>query len=184
MEDRSDTSMTPKTSTNAQIMADCVENCYSVPQAALLINQHHMSENQELVGTNQAAGLVKHCNDVNAATRKVKQGSTDKDVPCSKDHFGWVTKLMARFVILQDPSPMPYFDGTKMQPACADGLAWWDEKHEKCSVIGNLGRRCQTRLTRNPADAVDLEDGKYNEVATSMKFKRTKEARFLDGIYS
>jgi hypothetical protein len=125
-------------SSEAQIIADCVEDGMSINLTLLLVNKHCTETEQIPLTQSVVNDTIKPLSPKSSTIKKSKQGSRDAASKWARARFRWTKQLMIRLGLLDSDSPEECFCKSKMEPLSMEGIAWWDETHTKC-VIGGIG---------------------------------------------
>jgi hypothetical protein len=97
-----------KTSVEAQIIADAVEDGMSMAMAHALVNKHCYEGGLEPYSLSAVRTLILSLEPVVTPLVKLKQGDTDPDSAWSRARYNWVLQLLIRFglfVYLGSPPP-------------------------------------------------------------------------------
>jgi hypothetical protein len=86
-----------KTSVEAQIIADAVEDGMSMAMAHALVNKHCFEAGQEPFSLSAVRTLILSLDPVVSPLVKLKQGDTDPDSAWSRARYNWVLQLLIRF---------------------------------------------------------------------------------------
>jgi hypothetical protein len=86
-----------KTSVEAQIIADAVEDGMSMAMAHALVNKHCAEAEQEPFSLSAVRTLILSLEPVVSPLEKLKQGDTDPGSAWSRARYNWVLQLLIRF---------------------------------------------------------------------------------------
>jgi hypothetical protein len=171
-------------SSEAQIIADCVEDGMSISLTLLLVNKHR-TETEKIPLTRSVVNhTIKRLSPKSSTIKKSKQGSRDAASKWARARFRWTKQLMVRLGLLGSDSSEDCFCYSKMEPQSMEGIAWWDETHTKC-VIGGIGNglsHFHVKFPRDEDGKVDLKNSSYSdEEKSTLKVKYEKEVRLCLG---
>jgi hypothetical protein len=86
-------------SVESQIIADCIENGWSITQTTHMVNHHRLQQNKTHVGRTAVYGAyLRLCPQVSSMAAS-KQGSSDIDSPWAKARLAWARQLGVRLGI-------------------------------------------------------------------------------------
>jgi len=187
-------------SVEAQIVADCLEDGFSLVQATNLVNKHRMDNDEDLVSNSAVYSLSKRLQPQVSPIKKLKQGDTDPTSDWAVSRHHWVMQLLCRFgfrdklvadeLLLPDGTVPPYFDEEKLRPykIQVKHIAWWDETHRKCTIgsaTAQAGRKLQFKFKRNEFGQIDLKNGTFSDDdKVELKVKFPQEVRLCLGVAS
>ena len=86
-----------KTSVEAQIIADAVEDGMSMAMAHALVNKHCFENGQEPFSLSAVRTLILSLDPVVTPLEKTKQGDTDPGSAWARARYNWVLQLLIRF---------------------------------------------------------------------------------------
>jgi hypothetical protein len=112
-----------KTSVEAQIIADAVEDGMSMAMAHVLVNKHCFEAGLEPFSLSAVRTLILSLDPVVTPLVKTKQGDTDPGSAWSRARYNWVLQLLIRFsffVYLAVPPVPPPSDGTSTSSSNLD----------------------------------------------------------------
>jgi hypothetical protein len=176
----------------AQIVADTLEDGFSIAMATYLVNKHRTEEGKELYTRSSVVTLSTRLQPEVIKITKIKQGNRSKDSPWAKSRHNWVRQLMIRFglpveresVSLPDGSIPDYFNQEKMEPLSIEQIGWWDEMHKECQIggIGAQKRNYQLQFKRDENGKLDPINGKASGAQKSIvNVKYEQEVRLCLG---
>jgi hypothetical protein len=181
-------------STEAQIVADCLESGFSLSLTQWSINQHRKEAQKPSLTLSPIRHLMKRMKPVVGKVKKQAQGSTDPTSRWARARLGFNTQVLIRFGKLPEEEferirerhggTLPaWFDPTQMNPLKPQQVAWWDETHRKCIIGGQrAGATHYVRFPRNPEGKLDFNAGKYDDSEVSwVNVKYEKEVRLCLG---
>jgi len=182
----------------AQLVADSLEEGFSLQQATNLVNKHRMDNDMDLVSNSAVYSLSKRLQPEVSPIKKIKQGSKDVNSDWAVSRHQWIMQLLCRLgrrheldhheLLLPDGSMPDYFDEEKLAPYMLElqHIAWWDETHRKCTIgseTAQAGRKLQIKFKRNEFGQIDLKEGTYTaDDKIEMNVKFPAEVRLCLGV--
>jgi hypothetical protein len=92
-------------SSEAQIIADCVEDGMSISLTLLLVNKHCRETEQIPLTRSVVNDTIKQLSPKSSTIKKSKQGSRDAASKWARARFRWTKQLMIRLGLLDSDSP-------------------------------------------------------------------------------
>lgn len=182
----------------AQIVADCLEDGFSLQMATNLVNKHRMDNDEDLVSNSAVYGLSKRLEPQVTPIKKIKQGDKDINSDWAVSRHQWIMQFLCRLglrhrldgqeLLLDNGQVAPCFDEQALEPYMLNlhEIAWWDETHRKCTIGSETcqaGRQLQLKFMRNEFGQVDLENGTYSDDdKVMMNVKFPEEVRMCLGV--
>jgi hypothetical protein len=164
-------------SSEAQIIAGCVEDGMSISITLLLVNKHRMETEKIPLTRSVVNDTIKQLSPKSSTIKKSKQGSRDAASKWARAGFCWMKQLMIRLGLLDSDSSEECFCSLKMEALSMEGIAWWDETHTKC-VIGGIGNglsHFHVKFPRVEDGKGDLKNDSYlDEEKLTLKVKYEK----------
>jgi hypothetical protein len=177
-------------SVEAQVIADCLESGFSIPQTQWQVNQHRKESGEPSFTLSPIRNCIKR---LQPSIRKVlrgSQGSDDPNSPWARARCNWIGQLLIRFGLNRSKRDgkgnIPdWLNAEKMPRLEKCQAAWWDEiMHSKC-VIGGLAAgnsSSYVRFKRDENGKLDLTNGHYgNQEIVQVHVKFEKEVHLCFG---
>ena len=175
----------PIKSLEAEIIACCMEESYTIDDTVIVVNVYRMGAGKDAVGRSAVYITYLALKPLRTARLIGKQGSSDEGSAWSKARFRWVTQLLLRRGLLSTadadfPKEWEALGCFNHLPSLSTSqIVHFDECHRK-TVIGDT--RPQVRMPRDAHGDLD-PNGTYDEKRfTVTKVKYATEIRFLLGV--
>ena len=161
-------------STEAQIIADCMEDGMSCRLAWHLVNEHRRQQDLESLTFSAVYSVIARLKPKVKKVKHLKQGSNDETSHWAISRSQWATQLMICFgkiTMTADDFPdkvLPdCFDSNKLRKYESTGTLWVDEAH-KVVVPGGDNSVCGSRkqilsFPRDKNGKLDLENGEHSK---------------------
>ena len=179
-------------SAEAQIIADCLENGFSIHQTKEHVNRYRQVNNLPSVTYSPIKNCLMRMKPMVNRIGRRAQGSDDINSAWCRARNNWDTQILIRFgklkgaeleYLKKDGSLPDYFNPEKFPKIEVDQVVWWDETHKKCT-IGGQGKNKETyvRFPRDEHGKLDLETGRYDlKPVVILNVKYEKEIRLCLG---